>query len=113
MGAPLPKTTLGEPCARGPRAARPPAPGLDNTLDAAPKEPAPMPDTTAPTPPFARTLLRWLRWPAALLLLTAAAMCVYWFPPGPPGVLVTIPQAMAACAVVVCTVVATLVVAWE
>ena len=72
-----------------------------------------MTDTAAPTPSFARTLLRRLRWPAALLLLAAAGMCIYWFPDGPPGVLVTIPQALAACAVVACAVVATLLVAWE
>ena len=72
-----------------------------------------MTDTAAPTPPFARTLLRWLRWPTAVLLLAAAGMCVYWFPAGPPGELVTVPQALAACAVIACALVATVLVAWE
>ena len=72
-----------------------------------------MDDTATPTPSRARTLLRWMRWPAAVLLLAAAGMCVYWFPAGPPGALVTVPQALAACTVIASAVLATLLVAWE
>ena len=72
-----------------------------------------MTDAAAPNQSTGRTLLRWLRWPAAVLLLAVAGMCVYWFPAGPPGVLVTPPQALAACAVIACALLATLLAAWE